>query len=121
MSWDFSMEAPPCPTCGHRESDDPNDGDEERLEADYTYNVAPMFNRAFTTMAGEGNRGLNGMTGESAAAHLLGALSEMRACPAVYREMNPPNGWGSYEGAIELLAKLRGWCLGHPTWTLRVS
>ena len=115
MSWDFSMQAPPCPTCGRSESDG------ERLEANYTYTVAPMFREAFGLSLDCGIRSLNGMTGAKACPLISAALDAMRADPDRYRAMEPENGWGSFADEFELLKKIGAWCAGHPDWTLRVS
>jgi len=115
------MEAPPCQTCGHRKSDYDADSDEERLETNYTYNVAPMFREAFGLSVDMGIRGLNGMTGVKSEPLLSAALEAMRADPEKYEAMNPANGWGDYHGAMKLLGKLAYWCRLHPDWTLRVS
>jgi len=121
VSWDFSMEAPPCPTCGHRKSDYDADSDEGRLEANYTHNVAPMFREAFGLSVDGGIRGLSGMLGAKAEPLLSAALKAMRAGTDKYLAMEPENGWGSFAGAIRLLEKLAYWCRLHPDWTLRVA
>lgn len=35
-------------------------------------------------------------------------------------ELNPPNGWGSYETALDYLRKLQIGCMQHPKTTIRV-
>lgn len=105
MSWDISMR---CNHCGTDVED-----------TDYTYNVAPMFVRAFKHETGI--RMLNGMTGASALPLLQAAISDMESARDVYLEMNPPNGWGSYDGALALLRRLAEWCAKRPELTLVVS
>jgi hypothetical protein len=49
------------------------------------------------------------------------AIDGMRADPAAYRAMNPANGWGCYEGALEYLQRLRLGCRLHPDAKVYVS
>ncbi len=80
-------------------------------EANYTYNVSEMFYDAF---GGDGIRGLNGLLGHECQPLLDAAIAKMQAEPEKYRAMNPDNGWGNYEGALELLLTLRSWCVNSP-------
>ncbi|MFE5582529.1 hypothetical protein [Kitasatospora sp. NPDC056531] len=83
----------------------------------YTSNVSPMWTRAL----GEPLRELDGQNAGHAVALLDTAISAMQAAPAEYREMNPANGWGRYEGALDYLKRLRAACAEHPKTTIRVS
>lgn len=49
------------------------------------------------------------------------AVADMEANPARYEAMNPPNGWGNYEGALDYLRSLRDACAEHPKATIRIS
>ncbi len=83
-----------------------------------TFNVAPMFYKAF---GGDGFRGLDGMSAALADAGLSAAIAEMEATPQPYRDMNPANGWGSYDSALNFLHEVRNNCRRHPKATLRIS
>lgn len=64
----------------------------------------------------------NGIT---TAADLIPLLSDgiarMVADPAKYREYNPSNGWGSYEGFVRWLRDLLVACREHPKLSVRAS
>jgi hypothetical protein len=103
MSWNFYMERTPEP--------------DERIrldecEANYTYNVSPMFYDALACR--DGIRGLDGAKGKDAYPLLAEAIAKMEADPAKYRAMNPKNGWGDYDGALKLLRELKTWCAEFP-------
>lgn len=110
MSWDFWMER------------DPEPG--ERLgipecDANYTYNVSDMFYDALP--CSDGIRGLNGAKGKDCIKLLEHAIHMMTTYPDKYKAMNPENGWGSYEGALGLLNKLKTWCEKYPEAYMVVS
>lgn len=46
---------------------------------------------------------------------------EMLAHPERYREMNPSNGWGSYESALRFLFNIRLACTKHPNARIKLS
>lgn len=108
MSWSIYVNVPPCVTCGNSESVD---------IGGQTYNVSPMYYDAF---GGEGLRGLDGKQCREALPLLVAAVERMQAEPEKYRAMNPKNGWGNYEGALETLVKLREACERYPTGTVVV-
>lgn len=94
----------------------------ERLDFEhlnYTYNVSPMFKRAIP--GGIGMRGLDGKTGAELLPLLHSALVDMEAFPAAYRGMNPPNGWGNYEGACRVIRTLLDWARRAPQARLVIS
>lgn len=106
MSWDFDIKA--------------KTSDEGWLyagyEAGYTYNVAPMYAKAFGEVDGKsfGIRDLHEMQCIKAAPLISHAITQMMENPEEFRAMNPPNGWGNYDGALEVLRKLYGWGVEHP-------
>lgn len=114
VSW-FSM----------REEDPDAYHDHLNLEANYTYNVSPMFYEAFDLRKLDGTpagiRGLDGRTGDEAGKALDVAIQRMEADPDRFEKMNPENGWGDCDGALELLRKLRGWCAEYPDAVMCVS
>lgn len=85
----------------------------------YTSNVSPMWAKALAA-AGEDIR-LSDTEGRLAAdvlPLLIAAVSHMRENPDEYRAMNPPNGWGDYEGALRYLVGVAKACELHPKTTL---
>lgn len=89
-------------------------GEEDAIVDDVgniTYNVCSMFYKA---LGGEGLKGLRGMTGEEALSILTKGLVSMLEEKDEYKKLNPPNGWGSYEGAFEFLKNLKDACERHP-------
>jgi len=83
-----------------------------------TYNIAPMW---VVALGGAGIRRFEGAPGVEAAGPLSEGVERMRADPATYRAMNPPNGWGNYEGALEYLDRLARACALHPSHRIRIS
>ena len=80
-------------------------------EQNYTYNVSPMFYKAF------GDPGINfieGKTGKECIEKLRLGLKEMQDNKSKYEAMNPDNGWGSYEGAVEVIETLIKWAAESP-------
>lgn len=110
MGWDFGMEI-------DAGNDDPV---WIGFEASYTFNVAPMFYAAFDGETESGIRDLHHMSGAAAAQKLRVAIERMEDDPAKYEAMNPPNGWGNYDGALELLRTLLEWCVRAPKARLTV-
>lgn len=86
--------------------------------ANITHNVAQMWRRAGCYDALYESEG-------KPAAEILPALNkavdDMAANPATYRELNPSNGWGNYEGALEYLRTFRDRCAEHPKALVGVS
>lgn len=77
----------------------------------YTYNVSVMLYKA---MPEHGIRVINGKCGEEAVKFLLTIYNYMVINSEALKELNPPNGWGSYEGALALVHKLIEASLTHP-------
>ena len=75
----------------------------EVFSANITHNVAKMWNTAGIWEA------LYESAGKSAAdvlPSLRQGLAHMRDNPAIYKALNAPNGWGTYDNALPWLAKL---------------
>lgn len=80
----------------------------------YTSNVSPMWAKA---LGGESLGDLIDRLGGRNAdliPHLDLAVRRMRATPALYRAMNPRNGWGDYAGALKYLVWMRDMCRAVP-------
>lgn len=82
----------------------------------YTSNVAPMWTDALGHSLSEFKEK---NAGESLPA-LERAVATLEADPAKYEAMNPKNGWGSYEGALNYLRQLRDACAAHPKATIHI-
>jgi hypothetical protein len=82
-----------------------------------TYNVHAMYVKAM----GFGLREFDGKTAEDCIATLDFGIANMKADPATYEALNPPNGWGNYESALKFLELFVGLCRGHPATRVRVS
>lgn len=54
--------------------------------------------------------------------HLLeDGLYRLKSNPEHYLKLNPPNGWGSYEGFIDAVEKILMACKEHPDAEINVS
>lgn len=56
-----------------------------------------------------------------AAGILAAAVERMAASPEEYKPMEPDNGWGDYEGALEFLRWVAEMAAKHPATTIRIS
>lgn len=101
MSWDVSVEM------------DTGGPEPMRVDPDgysnYTSNVAAMFAEADFYI-----RDLHGMACADAAAVLRDAIARLESDPDRFRALNPENGWGRYETAIEFLRGFERLCGAHP-------
>lgn len=75
-----------------------------------TYNLGPMFALAL----GKPIREIEGQTAADVIPLLEKATAAMKRAPAKFKKLNPENGWGSYEGALESLCWLLEMCQEHP-------
>lgn len=83
----------------------------------YTTNVGPMWCDA---LGGKLLREYADAPCSEAAGPLADAVKRMEADPDKYREMNPPNGWGDYEGALGFLRRIAEACASHPKCTIGI-
>ena len=109
MSWDFGMTAD---LGGENYIDLPYD-------ANYTYNVAKMFYDAFDLV--DGIRELNGKTGTECKPLIEKAIKKFVDNKELYEKWNPENGWGDYDGALDLLRMLLQWCNEAPNAVMSVT
>lgn len=84
-------------------------------EFNMTSNVAPMWRRAGADLAAADGKSAGGLV-----LFLDAAIRRMKANPDEYRAMDPPNGWGTYEGCLEFLQELRDACAANPNTIVRV-
>lgn len=84
----------------------------------YTSNVSPMWRQA---LGGKLLREYHGAPCSEAAGPLAEAVKRMEAEPEKYREMEPGNGWGDYEGALAYLRRLAEMSAEHSKCVIYVS
>lgn len=77
------------------------------------YTKVPMFNH--------GVRLLDGAPASEVAGILASAVERMAGNPGDYLPMNPPNGWGDYDGALDFLRWMAETAATHPKTRIRVS
>ena len=109
MSWDVHLEA----DLGGPEPLRVGD-----LDANYTWNVGPMFKAAV------GEAGLNHLDGISAAEmreKCAAILAAFNANPEKFRALNPANGWGNFDGAREFIRTIHDACERAPKAIVRVG
>lgn len=111
MSYDVSMRIPV------------NRGNPEQQYWEYeigniTYNLSPMFKRAID---GGGINSLHGKRGEEVYTIVEDGIKDMKMYAHYYKELNPKNGWGSYEGALAYLEKILEGCIKYPLAVFYVS
>lgn len=87
------------------------------LDLSCTSNVSPMWRDAL----GQPLYEFDGAPATEAAGPLTAGIERMEADPDRYRAMNPANGWGDAQGALEVLRQLRDGCVAHPKTTVRIS
>lgn len=110
MSFDISLIVPACPECCRPT---------ETIDvADPTYNLGLMWREAFD--GDQGIRGLNGLSAAEVMLRVKVAIERMLAAPEQYRKLQPDNGWGDYEGAVDVLQRLLTKCHRYPTATVMV-
>lgn len=106
MSWDISLE-------------------KEKLMVDtidvgnYTYNVMPMYEKALGVQSL--TEFLQGKKVSEVIQPLMKGIREMEAHPEEYKKLNPENGWGNYEGALNFLKTIVSKCVLKSDYTIKVN
>lgn len=83
-----------------------------------THNLAPMWHLAGVYDALYKS---NNDTAEKYIEVLEKGIADMEARPEEYKELNPPNGWGNYEGALNFLKDFTNNCKEYPKSIIGVS
>ena len=81
-----------------------------------TYNLHDMFALALGCRI----RDLQDRKAAECIPVLQAAIRQMRRTPARFKKLNPSNGWGDYEGALNTLDWLLEECLQHPKATVYI-
>ena len=79
-----------------------------------TYNLTPMLCAAGMPAWSE----FIGMRAGDAGPIWQSVADELRRDPDRYKDLNPPNGWGDYDGAVEVISALAAACAKHPDATV---
>lgn len=79
-------------------------GDEEPVDG-CTYNLTQMFRLAGVVNTG-GTRDLDGLTAREIATRAREGLIRAVELRAAFEALNPGNGWGDYDGFVEVLFRL---------------
>lgn len=75
-----------------------------------TYNLSPMLWAAGMDKWSD----IVGLPASVAGPHWAKVLDALVTDPERFKAMNPPNGWGTYDGAVEVLTALVDACADHP-------
>lgn len=81
-----------------------------------TYNLDPMFRKAL----GFGLRDLQDRLADDIIPDLRRAIAAMQDRPTEFKQLNPENGWGTYEGALSFFQAFLQDCLSHPKATVNI-
>jgi hypothetical protein len=114
MSYDVNLRGPEvddvCCECRQAVKRRPN-----LYSWNYTSNVAPMWRKA-----GADLKAFDGKTAGECAPVLAAAIERMEAEPDVYRAMDSPNGWGTYDRLLPRLRELLREMLENSSATVEV-
>lgn len=86
-------------------------GDESPVDG-HTYNLSAMW-RLSGVVEGS-TRDLDGLTGAQIAARCKPAVARAIEYPEAFRALDPENGWGDYDGFVEVLVRLWRCAAAHP-------
>jgi len=89
------------------------------FEHNCTYNLAPMFQKALNNDCGI--HIIDGEMLDCCENLLTKGIICMKEHFKEYEKLNPENGWGAAEGALETLVVLRGWIKKAPNAWFRIS
>lgn len=81
-------------------------------DTNITYNLAPMYYKAIDKDLGL--KKLKGMTCEKALPIINKAIDDMIKNRKEYEKLNPSNGWGTYDGLLEIFREMRTICEDNP-------
>ena len=108
MSWDIELHRSACCHCGHEVH--------EEVVSGLTYNLSDMLTAALWGSI----RCMHGRRAEQVRQCVEPGLQDMVADPTWYRQFNPENGWGDYNGCVRVLTRLVELCRKYPDATVEV-
>lgn len=82
----------------------------------HTYNLSPMWRLAGVF---ETSRDLDGLRASEIHGRALAGLRRALSFPEQFRSLNPANGWGEYDGFVQVLTLLAIRCAENPTAVAR--
>jgi hypothetical protein len=103
MSLDIWMKGNSCGHCGRHD---------ETPSVNITYNLSPMWNEIYPVDRYMVD--IDGMSGEQSLPKLQYALDKLRSEKDHFEKLNPPNGWGTYQGFVEAIERLIDIAKDHP-------
>jgi len=92
------------------------DGNEIIDVGNYTFNVSPMYIKAMGITLGS----LHNKPVYEVLHVIRSGIDNMNCDPEVYRALNPNNGWGKYEGALQFLNAIYKACYENKGLYLKV-
>ena len=103
MSLDLYMVIKSCEHCGHVE---------ETESLNMTYNVSPMWREIFP----DANEmcDIDNLTGRDSEKILLTAFKVLINNPKVFIELEPANGWGTYNDFMNFIERLYNLSIRYP-------
>jgi hypothetical protein len=94
--------------------DEPSSVSESR---NVTYNLSPMFREA----GYPGHKAMVGAPATEAGGVFRKVADLLEAYPERFKALNPPNGWGDYDLAVEFMRGMARDCALHPHGRLGAS
>lgn len=98
------------------------DGNELVVEVvdGHTYNLAPMWRKALPDVLGDGSTSkLDGWNCGNLLSHLRAGVVDAVEHDDEYRALDPENGWGDFNGFVEIFSRFWRLCAKHPSGTVR--
>lgn len=89
------------------------------FETNITYNLSDMYYKCVDKELGL--RKLNGLSSKKALPIIKRAIEDMIKNKEEYEKLNPPNGWGSYDGLLRDLRNLKESCEQIPDGVIEVD
>jgi hypothetical protein len=90
----------------------------EIYETNVTYNLSKMYYKCIDKE--KGFKYLHGMSCKKALPIINEAIKDLVNNKKDYEELNPKNGWGSYEGLLQILREMRKVCEDYPDGDIEV-
>jgi hypothetical protein len=87
-------------------------------ERNVTSNLNPMLDKANVY---EATHETNWYKAGTIIDVLAVGIADMQAHPDEYKKLNPPNGWGSYEYALNFLISLHQACVDYPNAIISIG
>ena len=95
---------------------DTGDGPRVVWEGHLTYNLSPMMRAGGLVL-----RELDGLASLEALPVVSECVVAMMQSPGRFRELDPPNGWGNYDGLLGMLAEFDMALMAFPDAIVGVS